>query len=193
MLCVCVRCHVTFYRTNSQIKHGGGKYCSRTCQDKHKHDRVSERFWSKVIKGSKEECWPWICGRNSGYGAFWYKGNNVPASRMAFILAFGEIDATLNVCHSCDNPPCCNPNHLFLGTDYDNVQDKIKKGRLRVLRGQEMWASKLTEEDVQAIRQRYQPWKVTATQLSMEYGVSPFCIRNIIAGHSWKWLDTQGR
>lgn len=86
-------------------------------------------FWSRVDKRSPEECWHWLAGKtSSGYGVFAPEyGTNLRAHLVAYILANGDTD--LLVCHKCDNPPCCNPAHLFQGTTKDNAVDRCQKGR----------------------------------------------------------------
>lgn len=90
-------------------------------------------FWDYVDdSGGPSECWPWMRYRNAdGYGRLSLEGRTSVqyAHRTAYVLAIGSINAGLLVCHSCDNPPCCNPAHLFLGTQGDNQADKIAKGR----------------------------------------------------------------
>ena len=90
--------------------------------------QLTERFWSKVKKGSIDQCWEWIGGLNGGYGSFKYKNKTVGSHRIAYLLSKGD-PGDLLVLHSCDNRKCCNPNHLFLGTHLDNSKDKVAKGR----------------------------------------------------------------
>ena len=89
---------------------------------------TAEKFWSKVNRRGPDDCWEWM---NSGtYGHFYIgKGQARPAHRIAYELTYGDIPVGLCVCHHCDNPPCCNPTHLFVGTVQDNMRDKVAKGR----------------------------------------------------------------
>lgn len=88
-----------------------------------------KRFWSKVTKGKPNECWVWHGANVRGYGQFWFRGKKARASRASWSIHFGEIKNGLWVLHKCDNPPCVNPKHLFLGTRSDNMLDCFKKGR----------------------------------------------------------------
>lgn len=90
---------------------------------------LKERFENK-LKIMPSGCWEWQTRRHKdGYGQFWYNNKTVVASRMAYEIYKEPIPEGLQVCHTCDNPPCCNPAHLFLGTLSDNMQDAQKKGR----------------------------------------------------------------
>jgi hypothetical protein len=93
-------------------------------------EKVVELFWAKVARGA--DCWEWGGARNtSGYGWFRFGPDRTPtgAHRVAYELSNGPIPDGLAVLHRCDNPPCVNPAHLFLGTNQDNVTDKVNKGR----------------------------------------------------------------
>jgi len=95
---------------------------------------LSERFWEKVEKRGPDECWEWKAYREkTGYGQLQVGTYETPdatrSHRIAWELTNGPIPDGLHVCHHCDNPPCCNPTHLFLGTHQDNMDDMLAKGR----------------------------------------------------------------
>lgn len=96
---------------------------------------VMELFWLKVARGDPDECWEWQAGcDDDGYGTFRHDGKMKKAHRLAWIFCSrGPIPDGLVVMHSCDNPPCCNPAHLSLGTVADNNRDRHNKGRSKNL------------------------------------------------------------
>lgn len=118
-----------------------------------------DRFWAKV-KMLPSGCWEWQAGKkNSGYGGFQIKRNYYAAHRIAYAIYYQKDAGELCVCHVCDNPPCVNPLHLFLGTKLDNTRDRIRKGRSNVRpekvgRGETHSQVKITEDQVRSIRQR---------------------------------------
>ncbi len=93
---------------------------------------LAERFWEKVNVRTINECWEWnACTYHHGYGKFSLtRCHPVYAHRVAYELTYGSIPPGLLVCHTCDNRPCCNPSHLFVGTQKDNMQDCKRKGRM---------------------------------------------------------------
>lgn len=104
-----------------------------------KHRRLPEispdvvaRFWGKVQIKDSDSCWLWSGGRKpGGYGNINISGKIFISSRVAYFIAKKSDPLEKEVCHSCDNPPCCNPEHLFLGTHQENIFDMVKKGRLK--------------------------------------------------------------
>lgn len=148
---------------------------------------VSERFWSKVDVQGPDDCWEWQAHRDrKGYGKF-QMSNSRPAHRVAWELANGAIQNDLFVCHRCDNPSCCNPAHLFLGTNDDNLKDAVRKGRTS--RGVNRPNSKLTPEIVIEARRRYQAGEFS-NNLATEFGVDEHTMYSAIIGKkSWQWID----
>ncbi len=147
---------------------------------------LEERFWKKVVKGCEpSDCWGWSGSTSpAGYGAIWPgPGSNGPtqAHRVSYEIHKGNIPAGLLIMHICDNPPCCNPDHLEIGTDKTNAEDKAKK--LRHNFGEQRYNAKLTEKDVIEIRASV---GVTQSQLAKNYKVTGSVISNIINRKTWK-------
>lgn len=150
------------------------------------------KFWDMIdVSEDKNTCWEWKSKKGTFLRAYTrYKGKSWNASRLAWFLINGEIPDGLIICHKCDNPPCCNPNHLFLGTFQDNVDDRERKGRNKTPHclGEDHGGHKLTESDVREIRKLYQTTSHNYYTLSEIYGVCFSAIRNVIKGRSWGWL-----
>ena len=158
-------------------------------------ERAAQRFWEKVDEsGGKDACWPWTAYRaQSGYGHFHLitgpgEGRDYRAHRVAYMLANGELPDAATVCHSCDNRPCCNPAHLWTGTQADNMRDCCEKGRQRTVGrpGESNPRAKLDWEQVRDIRKRHAANEATGLQLAAEYGMAPSSVRAILAGRVWK-------
>ena len=125
-------------------------------------------------------CWLWLnCTMHKGYGLLVYKGKTVRAHRLAYLLHTGIDPDTRHVLHKCDTPSCVNPEHLYLGSNDDNVADKVSKGRS--LSRAKNPAAKLTEEQVSNIRLDDRTQRVIAK----DYEVSQATIHAIKAGKSW--------
>lgn len=142
---------------------------------------IEDAFWEKVDKKSSDECWEWIASiQADGYGNF--KGKL--AHRVSWELANGEIIKGLCVCHKCDNPACVNPNHLFLGTQLDNMRDMVSKGRGHDHHGENNPKAKLTEKDVFQIH-RLKNSGVSNREIANDFGVTSTTISYILAGKTW--------
>jgi hypothetical protein len=142
---------------------------------------AAERFMEKIAVGADDECWPWRGARNSkGYGYFFLHGVMRKAHRIEAHLRIGFLPRNLCVCHHCDNRACCNPRHLFVGTQADNNRDKALKGRAPY--GERHPMAKLAKAQIAAIRQSSEPGIV----LSRRYSVSPSQISSIRTGKKWK-------
>lgn len=151
---------------------------------------VQDRFWSKVEK--TDGCWEWTRGLNTyGYGLFQY-GRSIQAHRISWMMSHGEIPKHLRVCHHCDNRKCVRVDHLFLGTDKENMQDAAKKGRMRwkegyaKISGARSGRSKLSEEDVRLAREIKMRQDISYRRLSRRFGVTHGSLRRAILGISYK-------
>lgn len=149
---------------------------------------IEDRFWPRVDKRGPDECWLWLGSVNAkGYGRLGRRDSaDRYAHRISYRIHFGSIPDGLIVMHRCDTPGCVNPNHLFLGTYSDNVQDMIAKGRQNLdrVRGDASKAAKLSEADVVRIRQRLANG-ASAIHLAREYSVNRETIRCIKNRTSW--------
>jgi DNA-binding XRE family transcriptional regulator len=148
-----------------------------------------QRFWNKVQKGKRDECWLWLGGINStGRGIFWFNGNSVHAHRVAWILTNGPIPQNKWILHHCDNGPCVNPKHLFIGDHAANMRDMIAKGRQADQRGENSHRAKLASSQVKKIRRRWKPYIYSQQKLANEYGVSRSAIQAVLDGRNWKHI-----
>lgn len=130
-------------------------------------------------------CVEWTATRNKlGYGTTKVAGKSKLAHRLSYERSVGPIPEGLCVLHRCDNPPCINPDHLFLGTRYDNTQDMINKGRMRKASGENSGRSKFTAEQILKIRDDKRSGKIIAD----EYGVAKSSITRIRSRINWKHL-----
>lgn len=140
------------------------------------------RFWDKVDINAETGCWH-FSGSNNGrnqYARISYKGSLMYAHRAAYLHFVGDIVDGMQVCHYCDNPPCVNPAHLFLGTPKANTQDMLAKGRACV--GEHRPDAKLTENQVRDIRMDTRPYK----QIALDYGICPQNVERIKNRKSWR-------
>lgn len=160
-------------------------------------DKDLNRFWSKVNVLGKDDCWEWKSGTNGkGYGQFFIRleGKKLIheyAHRISWMLKFGDIPEGMRICHSCDNPPCCNPDHYFLGTQLDNMQDASRKGRCKVpgFKGEEISWAKLKEKDVLEIKKLLREGSKSQSEIARNFGVSVQAIHYIKTGRNWAWLN----
>jgi hypothetical protein len=148
---------------------------------------MEERFWSKVDKKADDECWNWKGSLNEGYGQFKLNGKPNRAHRISFELHNKTIiPDDLIVRHKCDNPSCVNPHHLELGTQQDNVRDRVERGRSNTCYGEKCGAHKLTTEQVNEIKERLQMYEYGLyAKLAQEYNVSAKTISLIHNKKTW--------
>lgn len=172
-------------------------------------------FWSRIA--ITDGCWEWTRGTTNrsgqpGYGVIWFQKKKHLTHRLAYELAYGEIGQGLLVCHRCDNPPCCNPKHLFLGDAKANAQDKQRKGRNvfqkdpdKLTHGDRHWTrakpdkvfagethpqSKLTMEQVQQIFAD-RASGMSERKIAERYDVHNRTIHRILNGTGWKTALTR--
>jgi len=169
---------------------GRAKYCSRRCAmlDRPRAP-LYERFWSKVIKG--DGCWLWTGAHGpDGRGQIQVKSGDTrltSATRVSWMLHYGPVPRELSVLHKCDNPPCVNPDHLFLGTAKDNIRDCILKGRFRHLvprRGESNNNAKLTIDRAIQVRHAFAAG-ATVSALSRRFGIARSTVRSVVHGETW--------
>ena len=155
---------------------------------------TEEVLWSKVDKRGENECWPWNGYKNEdGYGRVQINEYSYYAHRVIYSLAFPNViewkapsrtEEVGFLLHKCDNPCCCNPSHLFVGTHADNMADKVAKGRSPDFSGGKGPRCKLTIEQAQEIREKRRNG-ITARQLAAEYEISLPSIKTLLAGKSY--------
>lgn len=160
---------------------------------------LEDRFWSKVDRsGGPDACWPYTGGQNDrGYGRFWRDGEEVSAARMAWEIENGRpFPADHVACHTCDNPPCCNPAHVFAGTHADNARDMVAKGRQSngashakaVLanrpRGDRHHRTRFSDEEVAAMHVLYATREWSQRRIARLFGTSQPAIQAIVSGRS---------
>lgn len=149
-----------------------------------------KRFWNKVAITAQENlCWLWTGStRRRGYGVFNFKRPlNLMATRVAYFLHYKVDPLDKLVLHKCDNPKCCNPTHLFLGTTQDNTADMDEKGRRNSKVGEAHWKVKVTAEMVKDIRSMAAAGE-SQKNLSVMYGIDASNISLIVSRKTWKHI-----
>lgn len=151
------------------------------------------RFEEKFKKGSAQDCWLWLAYKDpQGYGRFRVvPGKNMHLShRVAYRIYKGEFPDYLKVLHTCDNPSCVNPDHLYLGTDFDNAQDKMSKGRSNTPKGDDCYQAKLTMAQVRRIRE-FSRIGIRNYELVPIFKVSKLVISRIVNNKIYKEVETR--
>ncbi len=192
ILRTCQHCHKAFSAPLLRVLNGRGKFCGRVCYWTHRRgvtsETVADRFWGKVERIPDEDsCWLWLAYvAPDGYGAFGLRGRSPHAHRVAYELTYGAIPTGLHVLHRCDNPRCVRPDHLFLGTNIDNIRDMDAKSRRRVGVGERQALAKLTEAAVRDIRAQHATGKASVAQLAQLFEVHENTLRSVVQRKTWK-------
>lgn len=144
---------------------------------------VAQRFWLQVDRRDPESCWPWKAGtKENGYGYYRLDGRRVYAHRVALLLVDVDVYGKV-VRHLCNNPPCCNPNHLAVGTHAENSADMVSMGRS--LRGERCPRAKLTAAQVAEIRALRAGGK-RLREIAVRFGVTSTTVSHIARGKTWR-------
>jgi HNH endonuclease len=186
-VCLC-DCGTVIERSTVLLTRGACKSCGCKKSEMLSQSRASvthtrtkhEALMSRVV-AHPDGCWEWL-GRTDkdGYGIVMIDGKNNRAHRLSYVVHRGDIPDGMVVCHKCDNPPCCNPSHLFLGTIKDNANDALAKGRAFV--GEKNGRAKLSWHDIGDIRSS----TASSHELSLKYAVSVSSINRIKRNQSWR-------
>ncbi len=149
-------------------------------------EQRAERFWKFVSIKGPDDCWTWNGGKmRDGYGAFPIRHLKIYAAhRAAYTISKGPIASGKFICHSCDNPSCVNPSHLFEGTPKENSMDSVKKGRWAKAVGEQTTLAKFTRSKIIEMR-RLAASGVNTRQLAKEFDTCPSNVWSIVARKTW--------
>ena len=160
-------------------------------------DIVEQKFWPHVTRGAPHECWAWGGAKmkKDGRGCVSLNGRTETAPRVAWFVAHGEWPPShIFVCHTCDNPNCVNPSHLWLGNNAANMKDAARKGRLWAqvdsaqIKGERHGNAKLTVERIRAIRAKVRDG-ASQREVASEFGISQFTVWAICARVRWSHVE----
>lgn len=153
-----------------------------------------DRLWSKIDVRSENECWVWQGAKTTaGYGVIRINYILKYAHRLTWMLHYkSDIPKKGQICHTCDNPPCCNPAHLFLGSQADNMKDAANKGRIKekVHRGITHHTTHLKEKDIRKIRHLGQT-DIPHQEIGNYFGISRMSVNDIIHKRTWQHIDPE--
>jgi hypothetical protein len=175
-------------------------YCKEMCNKHYLRKRrgkpIAKKSWqelspkerlNKFIQiDSETNCWIWIGAKNrKGYGSIHFNGKTRISHRLAYELYIGEITDEKLVCHHCDRPACCNPSHLFLGTNLDNSNDKFSKNRFNPNFGEKNGNSKLSTSEVIEIKKMLTYGK-KLVEIAKMFNITPENLSEIKKGKTWR-------
>ncbi len=157
-------------------------------------EQWKDKFWKCVEIKEQGECWEWMFARHRfGYGWFTYKGQLMNSHRVAYLLFYGSIPKGMCVLHRCDNAPCCNPTHLFLGTKGDNNRDRARKGRSTHVypnkpapKGELNPFAKLNDDAVREIRRLYNEGNMKSKDIALMFNINRHTVVKVAKKEVWK-------
>lgn len=186
----CDFCEREFNISQYRFNHSKSHFCSRVCKSKYqigkKKSLSLDDVLSMIDKKSDEECWPWFGSLQNGYGSFYSNGKKNYVHIFMYKTFIGEIPDKMEVCHKCDNPPCANYHHYFLGTRVDNLMDMVSKGRHQ--RGENHYLSSFIEQDIINIRKLHSNGE-TQRSIAKKYNVTFQTIWQIVNKKTWKHIE----
>lgn len=179
---ICPGCNKKYYVYPCQIRTNQRKHCSANCYRVAKTVEFPERFFSLVeIPKNSDSCWIWKGHKTpGGYGKIKSQGKNWSAHRYSYIFHYGHVEQKFFICHSCDNPICVNPKHLFKATPKENTQDMYKKCRQK--RPEKY--KRLCKDQIIEIRNLIQQ-KIKSVEIAKKYDVSVITISRIKCNKTW--------
>jgi len=146
---------------------------------------LKKRLMEFVSVNDENGCWEWDGTIRTGYGRFYKDGKMQTAHRVSYEIHVGSTEGLL-VLHKCDNKSCVNPEHLFLGTQKDNVRDMVRKNRHKVLKGSDNPNAKLDMSKARKIRDLYADGDTSYAKLAREFNVSPKLIEYVVKKLMWR-------
>lgn len=181
---ICPQCLTSFQWVRSR-----GRFCTPRCAIEHAEPTsLLERLNGFRAIDEVTSCWNWTGLKNeTGYGQIKVGSRRVRVHRLvAHLKGILDIKGELEACHTCDNPSCFNPDHLFAASHRENMQDRAAKGRYAgISRGEAQGSSKLTEDQVRQIRIRAEAGEMN-TEIARAFSVAPSTIGGIVKRHSWR-------
>lgn len=149
-------------------------------------ESCKQRFWSRVDIRTDSECWPWAARLDrDGYGMFCFRGSNYHASKLAYWFTNGR-KPFLSVLHTCDNAACCNPAHLYEGTQRQNINDKIERNRMA--RGEANGSSRYTTNQIEKVCRLIRDG-LNAVQIERIVGVKRDTVKLVRRGKQWRHIS----
>lgn len=190
----CPICLREFSRRVFDGRRGFCLTCSGSCGQQLRRRKFAEnfeiRFWDKVSNmENPHQCWPWKRSVNKcGYGTVGYQEKTWLAHRLAYVFAISAIPDGQIVCHTCDNPPCCNPAHLWLGTPLENTKDSIAKSRFTRASGEANGLAKLDADKVRTIRTRHAAGENTRA-IASDLAIDRSTVYKVLNGRAWRSIS----